>query len=145
MQDSEFDEYLNSEERKAWLSVKNVIRNFLRNHKSKHYKRYVNEILTQFNGPNVNMSLKIYFLHSQLDFFSEKLGSVCDEHGEIFHHDIATIDKRYQGKCSISSLAEYCWNLICDRSLSMFNIESNSLLESPICIVLKKHSKSLDH
>ena len=71
IQDSEFDECLRSEERKAWLSVKNVIRNFLGNHKSKRYKRYMNEILTQFRGLNVNMLLKIHFLHSHLDFFLE--------------------------------------------------------------------------
>ena len=45
MQDSEFEECLSSEERKAWLSV--------------------------------------------------KLGSVSDEHGERFHQDIATVEKRY--------------------------------------------------
>ena len=79
MQDSEFDECLSSEKRKAWLSVKN--------------KRYVNEMLTQYHGLDVNMSLKIYFLHSHLDFFPGKLGSVSDEHGERFHQDVATIEK----------------------------------------------------
>ena len=54
IQDSEFDECFGSEGRKAWLFVKNLIRNFLRNHKYKHYKRYVNEMLTQFHGLNVN-------------------------------------------------------------------------------------------
>ena len=34
MQGLEFYERLSSEEKKAWLSVKNVIRNFLGNHKS---------------------------------------------------------------------------------------------------------------
>ena len=62
MQDLEFDECSRNEERKDWLSVKNVIRNFLGNHKSKDYKRYVNKMLTQFQGLNVNMSLKIHFL-----------------------------------------------------------------------------------
>ena len=74
MQVSEFDECLSSEERKAWLSIKNVIWNFLGNYKSKHYKRYVNEMLRQFHGLNVKMSLKIHFLHSNLDFFPGKLG-----------------------------------------------------------------------
>ena len=49
MKNIEFDESLSSEERKTWLSVKNVIRNFLRNHKSKYYKWYVNEMLTLFH------------------------------------------------------------------------------------------------
>ena len=87
MQDLEFDECLSSEERKTWLSVQNVIQNFLGNHKSKHYKRYVNEMLTQFHGLNVNMSLKIHFLHSHLDLYPMKLGSVSEEHGKRLHQD----------------------------------------------------------
>ena len=112
IQDSEFDECLSSEKRKAWLSVKNVIRNFLRNHKSKHYKRYVNEMLTQFYDLNVSMSLKIHFPHSHLDLFSGKLGSVSDEQEERSHEDIETIEKRYQGKWSTSSFAYYYWSLL---------------------------------
>ena len=38
MQDLEFDECLSSKETKAWLQVKNVIPNFLGNHKFEHYK-----------------------------------------------------------------------------------------------------------
>jgi hypothetical protein len=34
-----------------------------------------------------NMSLKIHFLESHLDFFPENLGEVSDEHGERFHQD----------------------------------------------------------
>ena len=66
MQGSEFDKSLGSEERKVWLSVKNVIRNFLRNHTSKNCKRYVSTISTKFHGLNIKISLKIHFLHSHL-------------------------------------------------------------------------------
>ena len=44
-----------------------------------------------------NMSLKIHFLHSHLEFFSENLGSVSDEQGERFHQDISLMEKRYKG------------------------------------------------
>ena len=108
---------LDTEERKAWLSVNNVIRNFLGNHKSQHYKRYVNEILTEFHGLNVNMSLEIHFLHLHSNFFPGKLGSDSDGNGERFHQDIATIEKRYQGKWTTSSLADYCWSLIRDNPI----------------------------
>jgi hypothetical protein len=53
------------------------------------------------------MSLKVYFL----DFFPENLGVVSDEHGERFRQDISNMDKRYQGKWSLSMLADYCWTL----------------------------------
>ena len=49
------------------------------------------------------MSLKIHFLHSHLDFFPEDCGAVSDEHGERFHQDISSMEKRYQGK----------WNCLC--------------------------------
>ena len=45
------------------------------------------------------MSLKIHFLHSYLDFFPENRGAVSDEHGERFHQDISSMEKRYEGKC----------------------------------------------
>ncbi|UYV81492.1 K02A2.6-like, partial [Cordylochernes scorpioides] len=45
-----------------------------------------------------NMSLKIHFLHSHLDFFPDNLGAVSDEHGERFHQDISSMEKRYQGQ-----------------------------------------------
>jgi hypothetical protein len=40
----------------------------------------------------VNMSLKIHFLHSHLDFFPENLGSTSDEQGEQFHHDVKFLE-----------------------------------------------------
>ena len=40
------------------------------------------------------MSLKMHLLESQLDFFSENLGEVSDEHGERFHQDILVMEKR---------------------------------------------------
>jgi hypothetical protein len=44
-------------------------------------------------------------------FFPENLGVVSDEHGERFHQDISKMEKRYQGKWSLSMLVDYCWTL----------------------------------
>jgi hypothetical protein len=57
------------------------------------------------------MSLKVHFLASHLDFFPKNLGAVRDEHGEIVRQDISNMEKRYQGKCSLSMLADYCCTL----------------------------------
>jgi hypothetical protein len=57
------------------------------------------------------MSLKVHFLDSHLDFFPENLGAASDEHGERFHQGISNMEKRYQGKWSLSMLADYCWTL----------------------------------
>jgi hypothetical protein len=57
--------------------------------------------MTGYKAMGSNMSLKVHFLNSHLDFFPENLGAVSDEHGERFH----------QGKWSLSILADYCWTL----------------------------------
>ena len=49
-------------------------------------------------------------------FFLEKLGTVSDEHGERFHQDISTIEKRYQGFWNNIMLADYCWTLYRNQS-----------------------------
>jgi len=49
-----------------------------------------------------------------LDFFPENCGAVSDEHGECFHQDISSMEKRYQGKWNFAILADYCWILARD-------------------------------
>lgn len=60
------------------------------------------------------MSLKLHFLCDHLDFFPENLGDESDEHGERFHQDMATIEKRYQGTWDEQMMGDYCWFLIRD-------------------------------
>ncbi|GBO24794.1 hypothetical protein AVEN_270320-1, partial [Araneus ventricosus] len=61
-----------------------------------------------------NMSLKIHFLHSHLEFYPENLGSVSNEHGEQFHQAISNMGARYQGKWNPKMLADYFWTLKMD-------------------------------
>ncbi|UYV78509.1 hypothetical protein LAZ67_16001816 [Cordylochernes scorpioides] len=114
----EYDRYswkicdcLNEVEAAAWNSFRNVCKNFLGNVMAENYRDLVNELLLSYKALRCNMSLKIHFLHSHLDFFPENLGAVSDEHGERFHQDISSIKKRYQGKWSPGLLADYCWTL----------------------------------
>ena len=58
------------------------------------------------------MLLKIHMLHSHLNFFPDNCGVVSDEDVERFHQEIATMEKRYQGKWSSSMLADCCWMLV---------------------------------
>ncbi|UYV69584.1 hypothetical protein LAZ67_6004025 [Cordylochernes scorpioides] len=71
LQDGNFQNSLNEVEAAAWNSFRNVFENFLGSVKAL----------------GCNMSLKIHFLHSHLDFFPDNLGAVSDEHGERFHQD----------------------------------------------------------
>ncbi|UYV80797.1 hypothetical protein LAZ67_19001756 [Cordylochernes scorpioides] len=64
--------------------------------KVENYRDIVNDLLLSYKALGCNMSLKIHFLHSHLDFFPDNLGAVSDEHGERFHQDISSMEKRYQ-------------------------------------------------
>jgi len=58
---------------------------------------YFVHILHISSETGVNMSLKIHFLHSHLDFFPDNLGDKSDEHGERFHQHMKNMKHRYQG------------------------------------------------
>jgi len=69
MQDKQFDEDLNKTERNAWLLFKRICKDFLGNHKAANYQEVVQDLLTSYKAMGRNMSLKILFLESHLDFF----------------------------------------------------------------------------
>ena len=79
--------------------VSEKVVNFLGNQKSDNYVEIVDNLLDRYKELGCNMSLKIHFLHSHLDFFPSNCGDVNDEHGERFHQDVSTM------------LADFCWNL----------------------------------
>jgi len=95
MQDKQFDEDLNETERNAWLSFKRICKDFLGNHKSAKYQDVVQDLVTSYKAIGCKMSLKIHFLESDLNFFPENLGEVCDEQDKRFHQDILAMGKRY--------------------------------------------------
>jgi len=72
MQDIQFDEDLNETERNAWSSFKRICKDFLGNHKAANYQDVVQDLLTSYKAMGGNMSLKIHFLESRLDFFYRK-------------------------------------------------------------------------
>jgi hypothetical protein len=102
---------LNEVGKSAWQAFKNVTKSFLGNHKAENYHEIVSDLLTAYKAMGYNMSLNVHFLDSHLDFFPENLVAVSDKHEERFHQDISNMKKRYQGKWSLSMLADYCWIL----------------------------------
>jgi hypothetical protein len=62
------------------------------------------------------MSLKIHMLQYHLDIYPDNCGMVSNEHGELFHQEIATMEKRYQGNRSTSRLNNYSWKLSINSS-----------------------------
>ena len=55
--------------------------------------------------------LQVHVLQTHLDFFSENLGDVIDEHGERFHQDNPVMERRFKGKLNPGMLAYYCWGI----------------------------------
>jgi hypothetical protein len=76
-----------------------------------HYEQVVNNVLEKYKVLGCKMSPKLYFLFSQLDQFPENLGEVSEEQCERFHQDIKEMERRYQGRWSVSMMADYCWML----------------------------------
>jgi len=125
--DSNFVRKLNKLERSAWISIVDVIRNFLGNRRSENYKVIIAKLITNLHALGCNMSLKIHFLHSHLDFFQPNLGAVSDEHGERFHQDIKDMEKRYQGTATPNMLADYCWTIARDNQEGTYKRKARKL------------------
>jgi hypothetical protein len=67
----------------------------LGNRRAQNYEQLENNRLQSYQKLGCNMPLKIHVLHSHLDFFMKNRDAVSDEHGECFHQDISSMEKRY--------------------------------------------------
>jgi len=99
-------------EREAWCALRGIVHGFLGNRKDPNYKDVVARLIESYKNMGCRMSLKVHFLHSHLDFFPENLGDVSEEHGERFHQDIATMERRYQGRWDTAMMGDYIWSLV---------------------------------
>ena len=109
---------LNQNERRAWVAFRVTVENFLGNRKDRGFESIIKTLVNSYKDMGCNMTIKLHFLHSHLDFFPKNLGAVSDEHGERFHQEILEMEKRYSGKLSINMMADYCWSHLRDDSSS---------------------------
>jgi len=114
IKDEYFDTLLQGVEKATWDSFKFVVKVFLGNRRAQNYEELVNKLLQSYQKLGCNISLKINFLHSHLDIFSENCGAVSDEHGERFHQDFSSMEKGYQGKWNCAMLVDYSCTLARD-------------------------------
>lgn len=124
MIDTGFEQYLTEPEKRAWRGVRDVVNSFLGNYRSPFYREMIKEMLDAYHALKVNMSLKVHFMHSHLDFFPENMGDVSDEHGERFHQDVEVIEQRFKGKSIPSMMADYCWALVYETTADSYNRQS---------------------
>ena len=85
-------------EKSARLTFRAVCVSLIGNVKAENYKEIVKDLLNARQTMECNMSLKIRCLHYHLDLSRPNLGPVSDKHGERFHQDFSTVEKRYTGK-----------------------------------------------
>jgi hypothetical protein len=83
--DDYFECVLSDSEKRAWKSFQNVSIGLLGNVKPAIFRQLVEDLLNSYEKLGRNMSFKMHFLHSHLDFFPPNCGAVSDEHGERFH------------------------------------------------------------
>jgi len=81
------------------------------NHKAENCRDMMADFVQSYKVIGFNMSSNVQLVDSPLDFFPENFGAESDKHGERFHQDISTMEMRYQGQWSPSTLADYCWTL----------------------------------
>ena len=123
--DDEFKRTMTSDQLNAWNSFDSVVNGFLGNNRAENYKALVTTLLKNYKKINVNMSLKIHFLHSHLDFFPVNLGAESDEHGERFHQDILSFENRFQGYWGTEMLGDYCWSIIRETNPNNYKKQAN--------------------
>jgi hypothetical protein len=69
--DEQFDRIRSGNENRAWNDFLIVATNFLGNNKAETYKELVENLLLSYQKLGCNMSLKMHFLHSHVDYFPE--------------------------------------------------------------------------
>jgi hypothetical protein len=76
LSDATFESTVSATQNAAWQVFIYVITTFLGNKKGPNYASIVNKMLDALKDLCCNMSLKIHFLKSLLDYFPETLGSL---------------------------------------------------------------------
>ena len=111
IKDEYFDKFLQGDEKAAWDSFK-----FWGNRRAENYEELVTNLLYSYQKLGCNMSLKIHFLHSPLDFFFFQ-GIVVKwvmNTENVFIKTLFSMEKRYEGKLNSAMLADNCWTLARD-------------------------------
>ena len=113
IKDEYFDKLLQGDEKAAWDRFKFVVKGFLGNRKARNYVEFVTKLLQSYQKhvtKNILPSLAF-------GFFPRDCGAVSDEHGESFHKDISSMEKRYQEKWNCAMPADCCWTLARDPAM----------------------------
>jgi len=92
--DQQFEVVLSDKEKAAWQSFEKVSNGLLGNFKAADFRELVQDLMDSYKQLGCNISLKMHFLFSHLDFFPLNCGDVSNEHAERFHQDILVMEHR---------------------------------------------------
>ena len=101
IRDQAFERDITDDKQRAWNAFRDVDTSFLGYRRAFNYKYLVEELLTSYQILGCNMSVKIHFLNSHVDFFLENV-------------DTAAMEGRSKGKWSPLMLVVYCFTLMRD-------------------------------
>ena len=79
-------------------------------------KKIVKRMLTAYKFQGYQMSLKVYFLYSYLEYFPQNLYSYREEQWERFHKVLRTMGKRHQARMGVNMMGDNCWMLKGDNA-----------------------------
>ena len=74
-------------EQTAWNCFVQVMMNFLGNTKVENYEDLVVNMLVAFLNLDCNISIKMHYPYSHMDYLPKNLDSLSDEQGECFHQE----------------------------------------------------------
>lgn len=75
MKNEIFETKIKENEKQVWEALELVVTSFLRNKNDPDYKHIMEDMLEKFHVLRYKMSLKVHFLHSQLDYIPENISA----------------------------------------------------------------------
>lgn len=94
-------------EKQTYKALRPVITNFMGNKKGSYYKNIVGDMFEKFQKLGCNISLKIPFLYSHLDYFLQSARSRVRGFSSRYQRDV----KMIPGTWNMQIIANYCWLL----------------------------------
>jgi len=109
IKDAAFTNTMNDVEGQALNAFTEVAKKFLGNVKDPRYKEIIENMMQKLRVFGPNTSFKLQFLHSQLEYFPENLGTFSEEQSERFYQDLKEMERRYEERWDVNMMADYCW------------------------------------
>lgn len=83
----QFTAALTKQQRAGWIALKDFIATFLCKNRAEKpvYDDARKRMLREYEKSDVNMSLKIHFIHHHMEYFEKQLSTESDEQGERYH------------------------------------------------------------